>query len=67
MDTYTQGLWMMCARRAAPAIYACEELVDDHEEKFVQLCNEGVTPVDAVKEFGEKYGLTPRSEWKGKL
>lgn len=57
--------WLDRARTMAETIWCYSGLVDDHIERFQSYRKAGCEPLQAVKEIGEKYDLTPRSEWEG--
>ena len=58
-----QDKWMAQARQYADTYWAYAQLVDDQEEKFLQLFIEGAAPMDAVVLIGEKYDLIPWTAW----
>ena len=55
--------WMKDARKYADILWCYEELIDDHIDLFEELCAEGQSPLDAVKQVGEEYHLTPTTKW----
>jgi hypothetical protein len=50
-------------RREANKQWCYEDLISDHEDRVYQAFTMGETPAEFVKWLGEKYDLTPASDW----
>jgi hypothetical protein len=56
--------WIERARDEAILQWAYEGLIDDFKERCLEAAERGEDPKEFVQWLGEKYGLTPRSEWE---
>lgn len=61
--TDPDAVWMATARRECIKQWRYQELLDDHPERVTAAREAGASPADVVRDLGEKYGLTPASDW----
>lgn len=55
--------WIATARAEAERQWGFGDLVSDHPERVTSAIANGENPAEFVKWLGEKFDLTPRSEW----
>lgn len=63
MAGYARAQWFWSARNEARKQWAYEDLITDHQERCDEAQRSGEEPAAFIKWLGEKYNLTPVSEW----
>lgn len=57
--------WYAVAKHTAADQWCYPDLLTDHPEAFERAFNDDEDPRQFTIAIGEKYGLTPRREWRG--